>query len=77
MKVLITESQYKSLILEHFDSERLYDREHIVKRLMKGPRQIKEYIKRLPHIPCSDSEGNERVCTKIPEVIYVYLSGNY
>jgi hypothetical protein len=77
MKVEITESQYKSLIKEHYDSDKLYSREHIVKRLSKGPRHIREYIDRLPHIPCSDSNGNETTCTKIPEVVYVYLSGNY
>jgi hypothetical protein len=76
---------FNSLITEHYNSEKLYNREHLVKRLnmknQKGffitPKEIRNYIQSLPHIDCMDSEGNKQICTKIPEVMYVYLSGRY
>jgi hypothetical protein len=76
---------FNSLITEHYNSEKLYNREHLVKRLnmknQKGffiaPKEIRNYIQSLPHIDCVDSEGNKKICTKIPEVMYVYLSGRY
>ncbi len=77
MKIVISESQYKTLMSEHYNSDKLYGRDQIVKRLKMGPRYIQVYIKDLPFIPCRDSEGNERICTKIPEVIYQYLYGRF
>ena len=76
---------FNSLITEHYDSEKLHDRESLVKKLnmknQKGffiaPKGIREYIQSLPYIDCYDSEGNKQICTKIPEVMYVYLSGRY
>jgi hypothetical protein len=77
MKVILTENQYNRLLLEYYDSEKLYVRERIVNSLMKGPQYIRQYIKKLPHIPVQDSNGNTVVGTKIPEVIYQYLYGNF
>jgi hypothetical protein len=77
MKYIITESQYKAILNEYYDSEKLYRREHVVKMLSRGPRYIKEYIKNLPKIQCTDNDGNEVICTKIPEVIYQFLYGNF
>jgi hypothetical protein len=51
--------------------------ESVVNRLKKGPREMRKYIKDLPSIPCTDGQGNETTCTKIPEVLYVYLMGKY
>ena len=42
-----------------------------------APKEIRSYIQNLPYEDCFDSEGNKHVCTKIPEVLYVYLSGRY
>jgi hypothetical protein len=72
---------FNSLITEHYDSEKLYNRESLVKKLnmknQKGffiaPKGIREYIQSLPYIDCHDSEGNKQICTKIPEFIHVYL----
>jgi len=64
-------------VSEYYDSDKLYLRDYVVERLRKGPKELKKYIKDLPSITCSDSEGNEKICTKVPEVIYVFLSGNY
>jgi len=77
MKVILSESQYKKLILEYYESEKLYSRDYIIDKLSRAPRELRKYIKDLPYVPCYDSEGNEKICTRIPEVIYVYLSGNY
>jgi hypothetical protein len=82
-KVLrLTESEMISLIErvikeQYFDSEKLYSREYIVSRLERGPRELKKYIKTLPYINCSNNNGDPHVCTKIPEVIHVFLSGRY
>ncbi len=66
-----------NLIVESYDPNQLYDREFMVKRLLKAPREIKSYIKGLPKIECESSSGEKRICTKIPEIIYVYLTGRY
>ena len=77
MKIIISETQYKNLISEYYDEDKLYSKDYVVSRLKKGPKELRKYIDNLPSIPCSDANGNERICTKIPEVIYVFLSGNY
>lgn len=77
MKIVISESQYNNLILEYYDAERLYLRDDVVDRLKTAPRELRKYIKELPYIKCVNSDGIENICTKIPEVIYVYFSGNY
>jgi hypothetical protein len=77
MKIIISETQYKNLLSEYYNEDKLYSRDYVVDRLKKGPKELRKYINNLPSIPCSDSNGNERICTKIPEVIYVFLSGNY
>jgi hypothetical protein len=89
MKVLISESTYKNLnrimVSENYDMEKLYHRESLVKRLLaknsKGfyiaPKPIRDVVERLPYIECEDSQGNKTTCTKIPEVVFVYLTGRY
>ena len=67
-----------SLINENlYDSNRLYPKEDIVYFLSRGPKELRRYIKLLPDIPCVNNSGERRICTKIPEVIHVYLSGKY
>jgi len=85
MKILVTETQLKKIIKEQYDGDKLYHRETLVKKLLsknyKGqfnaPKEIRDYVKTLPHIDCYNSKGEKSVCTKIPEVLYVYLSGRY
>lgn len=77
MKLKLTESQYNKVLLEYYDSEKLYRKDLVVAKLKQGPKYIREYIKGLPSILCTDSNGNEVICTKIPEVIYQYLFGNF
>jgi hypothetical protein len=85
MRILVTEKQIKGIIKEYYDRDKLYHRESVVRRLMsknnKGffnaPKQIRDIVKDLPYLECYDSDGNKQICTKIPEVLYVYLSGRY
>ena len=81
MKVRLTESELISLvnniINEQYDSDRLYPKDFIVKVLKSGPKELKQIIKKLPSIPCSNEKGEETICTKIPEVVQVYLTGRY
>lgn len=89
MKILISENTFSKvmtkLISENYEPNKLYHRESLVKRLsaknQKGffiaPKEIRSIVERLPYIECTDSQGNEATCTKIPEVLYIYLSGRY
>ena len=67
----------KKMINENYDPSRLYSRNHVAYRLKMPPRELRRYIKELPHIDCVDANGNKHVCTKIPEVVYVFLQGIY
>lgn len=77
MKIIISETQYNKLVLEHYDSEKLYSREYVIDRLRKGPKELKKYIKELPSLEYTNDQGDVKIFTKVPEVIYVFLSGNY
>ena len=78
MKVIVSESQYKRVMSEgYYDSDKLYPREYIVGRLKRSPKYMREYIKNLPYIECTDGDGNSMICTKIPEVVYQFLFGNF
>lgn len=80
-KLILTESEMvsliKKIISEQYNPDKLYNRNYVIDRLHNGPRELRRYIKELPHIDCYDNKGVKHVCTKIPEVIYVYLSGKY
>jgi hypothetical protein len=80
-KLILTESEMvslvKKIISEQYDADKLYSRNYVIDRLYNGPRELRKYVKGLPHIDCYDSKGSKHVCTKIPEVIYVYLTGRY
>ena len=67
----------KKMINENYDPSRLYSSNHVAYRLKMAPRELRRYIKELPHIDCVDANGNKHVCTKIPEVVYVFLQGIY
>ena len=77
MKVILTEGQYNKLILEYYDRDKLYSKERIVNSLKSAPQYIKQYIKKLPNIKVTDNQGNVTIATKIPEVLYQYLHGNF
>ncbi len=77
MKIIISESQYNNLVLEYYDGEKLYLKDYVVNRLKNGPKELKKYIKTLPSLEYSDDNGNTKIFTKVPEVVYVFLSGKY
>jgi hypothetical protein len=77
MKVMLTESQYTRLIESDWDREKLYDREKVIEALRKGPKYIREYIKKLPHIPVENEKGEVRIATRIPQTIHQYIFGNF
>jgi hypothetical protein len=77
MKVMLTESQYTRLIESDWDREKLYDREKVVEKLRKGPKYIKDYIKKLPYIPVENEKGEVRTATRIPQTIHQFLFGNF
>lgn len=77
MKIVISEEQYNRLVMEYYDSEKVYPMDYIVNRLKDAPREIKKYIKTLPSLEYEDNEGNVKIFTKIPEIVYVYISGRY
>ena len=68
---------YEQLNESYYDSNRLYNRDSIVKRLEKAPSYMRSYIKELPEIRCTDAAGNPMICTQIPQVVYQYLFGNF
>jgi hypothetical protein len=80
-KITLRESELVSLIeriiSEQYNPDKLYSRWYIVDRLNNAPLRLRKYIKTLPEIDCYDDKGNKKVCTTIPEVIYVYLTGRY
>jgi hypothetical protein len=77
MKLVISENQYKKLIMEYYDSEKLYRRDKIIDRLKSAPKYLHIYIKKLPQIPLQNENGEIVIATKIPEVLYQYLFGNF
>ena len=81
MKIRLTESKLvglvKKIINEQYDSDRLYPKDFIIKVLKSGPKELKHIIKKLPSIPCSNDKGEQTICTKISEVVQVYLTGRY
>ena len=78
---MLTESQYIRLIENQsegeWDREKLYEREKVVEKLRKGPKYIKDYIKKLPHIPVENERGDVKIATRIPQTIHQYLFGNF
>ena len=67
----------ESVIMEQFNPDKLYSKEHIVRVLKKGPRELRSIIKKLEDIPCVNPNGEQTTCTKIPEIVHVYLTGRY
>lgn len=77
MKLILTESQFKTILNEYYNSEKLYSKRHIVSQLNNAPNYMKKYINTLPSLECTDSQGEPHICTRIPQVVYQYLFGNF
>lgn len=73
------------ILKEYYDRDKLYPKDPLVRNIMRkdlngrflAPREIRKYVKNLPDIPCKDMDGNDIICTKIPQVIHVYITGRY
>lgn len=77
-KILITESQLKRLISEsYYDSNKLYSKQYIENVTRNSSREIKNIVKGLEVLGCVDGSGNLSQCVRIPEVLFVYISGRY
>jgi len=78
MKIKITESQYNKIITEsYYDPNKLYSKQYIENVTRNAPRDIKNVVKGLEVIGCTDKNGNMTQCVRIPEVLFVYISGRY
>ena len=85
MNLLITENQLNMLVSEYYDGNKPYNREKLIKSLKSAPGYVKSYVKGLPRFyvyneigePHMDETGKKIVYTKIPEIIYDYLHGNF
>jgi len=78
MKVIITESQYNKILTEsYYDSNKLYSKQYIENVTRNASRDIKNIVKGLEVIGCTDKNGNMSQCVRLPEVLFVYISGRY
>lgn len=77
-KIIITENQLKKILNEsYYDSNKLYSKQYINNVTRNAPRDIKNIVRGLEVIGCIDGSGNLSQCVKIPEVLFIYVSGRY
>lgn len=67
----------KKIIREIYEPKKLYPVESVYMGIANAPREIKQLVSKLNPIPCVNERGEKRSCFRIPEVLYVYFSGNY
>ena len=76
--IIILESKLISLIEpvineNYYNPDKLYDKEYVISILKKAPRHLKSLLNKLDDIPCKNSKGESRRCTKIPAVLHAYM----
>lgn len=71
------EKLIKKIISEIYEPKKLYPVESVYMGITNAPREIKQLVSKLNPVPCVNDKGEKRSCFKIPEVLYVYFSGNY
>ena len=67
----------RNILKEIYEPKKLYPVESVYMGIANAPREIKHLVSRLEPIPCVNERGEKRSCFRIPEVLYVYFSGNY
>lgn len=75
----------RRILKEYYDKDKLYNRESLIRHLTRKdsngryvvPREIRNYVNDLPKIDCYDKNNNKHICTKIPEVLHIYLNNRY
>jgi hypothetical protein len=76
MKIKITESQYNKIITEsYYDSSKLYSKQYIENVTRKSDRFIKDIVRNLTTINCTDNNNKISECVRIPEVLFVHIKG--
>ena len=76
--IRINERQLNKIITEsYYDSDKLYSKQYIENVTRNANRDIKNIVKGLEVIGCTDRYGNMTQCVRIPEVLFVYISGRY
>ena len=71
------ETLIRKILKEIYEPKKLYPVESVYMGIANAPREIKQLVSRLEPIPCVNDKGEKRSCFRIPEVLYVYFSGNY
>ena len=67
----------KKILTEDYNPDKLYNLTYIKDMMRTAPGYMKKYLKDLPKIPCKNSQGEEKICTKIPEVIHAYITRKF
>ena len=67
----------EEIIIEQYDGNRLYPKDEIMRLLKGAPKELRLAAKKLPSIECENDKGERTICTKIPQTIFVYLTGRY
>ena len=60
-----------------YDSNKLYPKQYILNATKTAPRNIRDIVRNLKTVDCVDSNNNKKECVRIPEVLYIYISGRY
>jgi hypothetical protein len=77
-KIKITESQYNKLLTEsYYDPNKLYNKQYIENVTRNASREIRNIVNSLQVVGCNDNNGNFTQCVRIPEFLFVYISGRY
>jgi hypothetical protein len=65
------------IIKEQYNRENVYPKNDVLKLLKGAPKELRDMVKTLPSIPCENDKGHKTTCTRIPESMWVYLTGRY
>ena len=76
-KIIITENQLKLVRESYYDSNKLYSKQYIDNVTRNAPRDIKNSVNSIEIVGCIDGSGNLSQCVRIPEVLFIYISGRY
>jgi hypothetical protein len=67
----------KKVLREQYNRELLYPVEQVYMMTKTAPVELKRIVKGLRPIDCINNAGEKRSCFRIPEVLYVYFTGQY
>lgn len=67
----------RRVLNEQYNSQQLYTLDYIKRRTSDAPYEIKKIVRKLTPVPCVNDTGVKNTCVRIPEVVYVYITGRY